>query len=749
MPDRNSSTSELETAVEQFYKHFPYPSPADFAYDFTADFMKHCGGTFGKAPTEELADKIAEAVARIYIKEAPPLDFKRETHTDPIAHARYRDKLLDIIKYRDRYDHEDRVRSFKYLLEEVFELLIKTLPPESCLAPNYTPPDSPTIPIHAALADPSAVAEAMAAPFISLADQYALFKHDEMGMRTGAIMVQSTRQRRAPIQETPLEDLFDFQVAAPPEEEEPEPGEPVIDELSWYTHCLFLAQTGRGKTNGVRWRIAQLLPQIAAGKASLIVMEPKGVLCRELLRLADVWKMRDRVVILDPSDTSVSVNLFEKSDGSPQALTETIGRITRIFNTITVPLTPLQQTTLSFALRAILSMEERATIDTLVTILRKGIGDFDIPNLSRVVASFFENDFKPGDGRASEIINRINGLLADPVFEALFGGDRSTFDMLKEMQAGKLIVIDASKANHVYGRFWIEEIARTITSRLTLPFHQRTPTTFVIDEAQNFIADDLHFAHILDTAREARLGMFAALHHMGQITDDQVRHSMYTNMAIKMVANTSADIHNLCRSMGTTDPDFITTLGRFEFAFFGPNMRSAMKVKLPFVDFERAPQMSREEYSALRTMNRRAYAYSPQSSPSPNTAEQLATLSPRAAATEARRTLEDALRGTVMALSLPDSRASMTIFEMVKTLGEHRVIDGGMADVLHRLRLFGNEATHNAEAGDVTKDAALKFRADVDQAVAFLTKLQPAAPKEPRKPQPPKKNDGPSLDDPY
>src|SRR4051794_2521312 len=98
------------------------------------------------------------------------------------------------------------------------------------------------------------------------------------------------------------------------------------------------------------------------------------------------------------------------------------------------------------------------------------------------------------------------------------------------------------------------------------------------DEAQDFIADDLHFAEILDTAREARIGMLVAAHHM-QITNDHVRQSLYTNTALKFTAKSMADIHNLCRAMGNVETDFITNLNDYEFAFFGPNMRTAMKVK--------------------------------------------------------------------------------------------------------------------------------------------------------------------------
>lgn len=651
MVDRNSSTAELEEAVKAYWVPNPFLDAEQFSGLLIKSLFKLCkeerGGRF---PCHEFLVQFCTIAEELYKKNGLHnfgIDF--DHHTDPVAHGRYRDDLLYLLELA-KYPAEDWDAAFFQLMIGFFWVFLEFFPDFAMVSADEvgepSASDQFVSVLHAIdenvpeLIDTLfAIVEEHPAPpaFMFLRAQLEKNLNREGGVLAGLSELPPADALKRYLADTQLEKLFYVQLPIPIEkevqediveeeavEEEAEPKEPDIDERAWYTHCLFLAQSGRGKTNGVRWRIKQLMPQIAAGEASLIVMEPKGVLCREILHLAEIWEMRDRVVVLDPTEESVSVNLFETVDNSVQSINETIGRVCRIFDTVSVPLTTLQKTTLSFAIRVLLSMETPPTLDTLIHVLRHGIADLNVPNLSRSVRNYFEYDFKPNpksaDPRASEIINRINGLLADPVFEQLFGGERSTFDILKAMQAGSLIVIDASKSNEVYGRFWIEEVARTIRPRLALPFHQRTPTSFIIDEAQTWVADDLHFADILDRAREARLGMFAAMHHMAQVTNDQVRHSMYTNMAVKMTANTSADIHNLCRSMGTTDPDFITTLGAYEFAFFGPNMRQAIKVKLPFVDFEHAPHMSREQYQALRMLNRRTYAPGPVEDHSPEPA---------------------------------------------------------------------------------------------------------------------------------
>jgi hypothetical protein len=240
--------------------------------------------------------------------------------------------------------------------------------------------------------------------------------------------------------------------------------------------------------------------------------------------------------------------------------------------------------TLTFAIRAMLTLPPPRSLDTFFDIIRNGIAHLPVQP-TKAVRNFFEQDFKDSKPRANEVIGRLNALLADPVFEALFSTEQTTFDIFDAMQAGRVIIINAGAANPLYGRFWIEEVARTIRSRIALPQNERTPTTFIIDEASTWISEDLHFAHILDVAREARLGMFIALQHMSQIKDSHVRNSLYTNTALKFVAKTSADIHDLCRSLGNAEPRLLTTLNDYEFAHFGPNMQEAEVVKFPLVQF--------------------------------------------------------------------------------------------------------------------------------------------------------------------
>ena len=161
---------------------------------------------------------------------------------------------------------------------------------------------------------------------------------------------------------------------------------------------------------------------------------------------------------------------------------------------------------------------------------------------------------------------------------------------------------------------------RAAMARLAIPEHARNAVTYFLDEAQTFISEDEMLAQILDKAREAKMGMFLAFHHMSQIKIERVRDSIYTNTAIKLVARSSGDIHNLCRSLGGVDPDFLATLGDYEFAYFGPNMREAMKVKLPLIEFEQhPPSIIAEIVEESYQRHQRPRPNEPEPEPSPNT----------------------------------------------------------------------------------------------------------------------------------
>lgn len=362
-------------------------------------------------------------------------------------------------------------------------------------------------------------------------------------------------------------DHIDYRQLEPPEPIEEEPFS--IEEQLWFWHCLLLGATRSGKTNVIKWRLAQLIPRIARGEASVVLIEPKGTLVNQVLHHPDVIAMGDRVVILEPGDPKITVNIL---DGS-------VERVSRVLATLSLGMTALQRDSLTMCLRAMHAIG-KPSLDVLQNIVRHGKDVLPLEKLPPRVANFFKHDYS----EARFVTARLNALLTDEIFETLFTDDTS-FNMFDALQKGRLIIVKQNRATNLYARFWIEEVLDCMYPRMTM--RNKTPVFLIIDEAQNFC--DLHVATMLNEAAEAEIGVMLACHYLdqGPISPAEVRNAVLTNTNLKFISKTSSDVHNLCRSLGETKPDFINTLPRHTFAFFGPDMVEAEAVKLPEVIFPR------------------------------------------------------------------------------------------------------------------------------------------------------------------
>jgi hypothetical protein len=72
-------------------------------------------------------------------------------------------------------------------------------------------------------------------------------------------------------------------------------------------------------------------------------------------------------------------------------------------------------------------------------------------------------------------------------------------------------------------------------------------------------------------------------------------------------------VHNLCRSMGTTETDFLGTIPQYHFAFFSPALDKAELVKFPLI-----PQVHAREEDIRFFRNRRPGDERSSAEPPPN-----------------------------------------------------------------------------------------------------------------------------------
>ncbi|WP_417320790.1 hypothetical protein [Erythrobacter aureus] len=134
------------------------------------------------------------------------------------------------------------------------------------------------------------------------------------------------------------------------------------------------------------------------------------------------------------------------------------------------------------------------------------------------------------------MLRRLWGILENQTFERMFSHPRSRLDLFKEMNAGKVILINTAKdllkeqGTEIFGRFFIAMIAQAAQERATLPEHKRTPTIVYVDEAQDYF--DRNIGLILAQARKYNVGIVLAHQYLGPL-EPKLQEAFSANTAIR------------------------------------------------------------------------------------------------------------------------------------------------------------------------------------------------------------------------
>jgi hypothetical protein len=205
--------------------------------------------------------------------------------------------------------------------------------------------------------------------------------------------------------------------------------------------------------------------------------------------------------------------------------------------------------------------------------------------------------------------------MTNPVIKQMFSALKTKLDIGKEMDAGKIIVIDNSKEKlgdegaEFFGRFFIALVLAAAEQRSGRPQSAKRPCFFYIDECHNVIKRDEKISTILDECRSQKIGMILAHQRMSQITNANVLDAL-TNCAIRM-ANSDEEAKHLADKL-RTDAKTLQSLPPGAFAtFIRDKTSSALLLKAPNVDLSTLPRISPAEQRALRNRKRTEYAFSP------------------------------------------------------------------------------------------------------------------------------------------
>ncbi len=300
-------------------------------------------------------------------------------------------------------------------------------------------------------------------------------------------------------------------------------------------HVYIVGKTGMGKTTLLENMAIQ---DIRAGRGIGIV-DPHGEFAEKMLDFVPPERLDD-VVYINPADLDwpVAFNVMEKI-GSEQRHLVASGLMS-VFKKIWIDLwSARMEYILNNTILALLEYPDSTLLGVNRMLADK---DFRKEVISRVtdpvVQSFWTMEFaRYHDKFQSEAIapiqNKAGQFTANPVIRNIIGQPKSTVEIRKIMDEGKILIMNLSKGkigednSRLLGALMITRLQLAAMSRVDIPEDERRDFFLYVDEFQNFATDS--FKYILSEARKYRLSLTLAHQYITQM-EETVRDAIFGNV---------------------------------------------------------------------------------------------------------------------------------------------------------------------------------------------------------------------------
>ena len=312
-------------------------------------------------------------------------------------------------------------------------------------------------------------------------------------------------------------------------------------------HVYIIGQTGAGKS-GMLELLA--LSDIFYNQGYCII-DPHGDFAIDNLRFIPESRIKD-VVYFNPADTAfpVAFNPLEVSDPAkkPNISSEVIGVLKRMFGD---SWGPRLEHILRYTLLALLDRPSTTLLDISRLLTDKDFRKETLDYCKDVtVLQFWKHEFgqwneKQVNESIAPVLNKVGAFTANPIIRNIIGQEKSSFDIRKIMDEGKILVVNLSKGligednAAILGAFLVTKVQLAAMSRSDIPnVADRRPFYLYVDEFQNFATDS--FAVILSEARKYGLNLTVANQYVAQMTES-VRDAVFGNVGTTISFRVSPD----------------------------------------------------------------------------------------------------------------------------------------------------------------------------------------------------------------
>jgi len=380
------------------------------------------------------------------------------------------------------------------------------------------------------------------------------------------------------LQDTPLPELFTGDIPWK------------LPERTRFSSHWIVAPQGSGKTV----LLSSMFYEDMTKDASIVVLDAKGDLYNQVNNLT---ALKDRYLVIDPREAG-GINPL---DISAEDITQGVEMLEYVFSSLLESkITPMQTVLFRNIFRALVLSFPNPTLSTFRDILANGpakykqyidaIDDADLRN-------FFNNDLRTYTSRSAEVLWRLDLLLSNEHIRKMFLVQKTTYDIGKAMDEGKIILVNNSLG--LFGEQGSEFLGRFVLSRIWAAAIRRSATTtdkkpcyVYCDEAHRIIARDEKVYQVIDECRSANIALILAHQRIDQIKAPGVLTAL-GNCAIRY-ANSDDEARQLAPRLRTT-PDFLQALKVGQFAAYVRDMGlpGAVAVKVTPAPFDKMQRFSR------------------------------------------------------------------------------------------------------------------------------------------------------------
>jgi len=312
-------------------------------------------------------------------------------------------------------------------------------------------------------------------------------------------------------------------------------------------HVYIIGQTGAGKSGTLE---LFALSDIFHGHGYAII-DPHGDFAVNNLRFIPGSRLDD-VVYFNPADTAfpLGFNPLEVTNPSQKSniSSEVIGVLKRMFGE---SWGPRLEYILRYTILALLDRPETTMLDITRMLTDKKFRNETLSYCTdTVVLNFWKIEFASWNDKfqseaIAPVLNKVGAFTANPVIRNIIGQPKSTFNIRKIMDEGKILVVNLSKGligednASILGAFLVTKVQLAAMSRSDIPnIADRRPFYLYVDEFQNFATDS--FATILSEARKYGLNLTVANQYISQM-NDTVRDAVFGNVGTMISFRVSAD----------------------------------------------------------------------------------------------------------------------------------------------------------------------------------------------------------------